>query len=268
MSLFAQNLQATPQVVLEFYNGIEKMEACNSTSELGKLEISMTKCFFMAENSGINLPNDFRFFKEDEHSISHSLDILTSNNYINKLSEYIAQKKIMHPNVAVNTYSEESGLLPTMEKKGKNMELVNERAYIRTIVRKRYSFSNSNSKEFIDTVYTHKISKKIRLISNGNGTLPIDNPEYLLIEAAKAYEAENYQRAFELLKRITELDAKNSEAYFRMAVMKFEGKRIKKNIKEAKDYMYKAAYNNTSDIYSSKAKTILDHWTHPNGVIF
>ena len=259
MPLKAQNLQPTPQVVLGFYSGMQKMEVCNS-SELGELEIAMSKCFFMAENSGVNLPNDFRFFKEDEHSISHKLDILTSNNYINKLSEYIAQKRIMRPNVAINTYSEESGLLPTME----NMKMAQERAYIRTIVRKRYSFSESNSKEFIDTVYTHKISNKIRLISNGNGKLPTDNPGYLMIEAAKAYESRNYQKAFSLLKRITELDAKNSEAFFRMAVMKFYGEGIRKNAKEAKNYMYKAAYNN-SDTYAYKARTILEHWNNPNG---
>ena len=69
------------------------MGCCKSTSELGELEVSMTRCFFRSEESGVELPNDFKFFDQDKHSISHNLDILTSNNYVNKLSEYIAQKK-------------------------------------------------------------------------------------------------------------------------------------------------------------------------------
>ena len=265
MPIYAQTRRATPQAVTDFYNGIEKMSDCKSSSELGELELNMTRCFFMSDQSGINLPNDFRFFDQDKHSSSHNLDILTSNNYINKLSEYIAQKKVLYPEVKISTYSEEGGMLPTML----NMKMSQERAWIRTIVRKRYSFKGngiSDSREYIDTVYTHTAYQKIRMIANGNGARSVDNIENLRIEAANAYEKKDYRKAYKMLKRISELDAKDSESHFRLAVMTYYGKGVGKNRQEALELMRKAAYNNY-DEYAYKARSVMDHWQN-NQVIF
>lgn len=265
LTVYAQIRRATPLVVTNFYNGIEKMGCCKSTSELGELEVSMTRCFFRSEESGVELPNDFKFFDQDKHSISHNLDILTSNNYVNKLSEYIAQKKILYPRIKISTYSEEGGFLPTMQ----DMKISKERAWIRTIVRKCYSFKGggpSLEKEFIDTVYTHTKAQKIRMISNGNGIMPTNNIEHLRIEASKAYEKKDYKKAYEIIKRISELNARGSESFFRLAVMTFYGKGVRQNRHEALELMRKSAYNN-NDEYAIKARTVVNHWQN-NQVIF
>ena len=155
--------------------------------------------------------------------------------------------------------------MPTMQ----DMKISKERAWIRTIVRKCYSFKGggpSLEKEFIDTVYTHTKAQKIRMISNGNGIMPTNNIEHLRIEASKAYEKKDYKKAYEIIKRISELNARDSESFFRLAVMTFYGKGVRQNRHEALELMRKSAYNN-NDEYAIKARTVVNHWQN-NQVIF
>lgn len=150
-----------------------------------------------------------------------------------------------------------------------DMKISKERAWIRTIVRKCYSFKGggpSLEKEFIDTVYTHTKAQKIRMISNGNGIMPTNNIEHLRIEASKAYEKKDYKKAYEIIKRISELNARDSESFFRLAVMTFYGKGVRQNRHEALELMRKSAYNN-NDEYAIKARTVVNHWQN-NQVIF
>lgn len=252
----------TPTAVKQFYSGITAMSTCGSIGELGQLEQNMANCFFGAEDSGMNLPNDFRFFVHDKDSPSHELAILTSNNYISKLSEYIYNRRIMKPIVDISTHSMKAGALPSFG----NGRMTSEDAYIVTIVRKTYQFSDyiheSMKKEFIDTIYTHVYQNKIRMIMNGNGITP-SNPDRIRIKAANAYAEKRYKEAYELFNKLISINVNDGETYYHIALMTYYGKGCNKSHRKAKELMRKASRTAPSDI-RKKAENILKYWQVPN----
>ena len=256
----AAQVQA-PSPVRKFYSGIVKMTDCDKQM-LTELELDMEKCFCGDESSGINLPNDFRHFEVDKNTISHNLDILTSSNYINKLSKYANEEKVLRPHVEVSTYSQKVGSLPEFG----NNRMTSSSAYISTIVRKKYTFVHNGrvqSKEFIDTVYTHEAMNRIRAIYNGNGSATTEDLDKLRIDAAKAYGDGRYHTAYEIFTKIAQSDKADSETYYRLALMTFYGKGCKKDRRRGKNLMTKASVMRPY-FYSQKADIVLKNWQMPN----
>ncbi len=250
-----------PAAVEQFYNGMERMVACNSSAEICELEMIMNKCFFGHENSGMNLPNDFKHIDIDAGSPSHQNDMLTSNNYINKLSKYIYTDKSLRPYVKISSYSRKTGTLPTFDKK-----MSAEDAYVETIVRKKFSYntvSGTVHKEFTDTVYTHVIQNKISVIVNGMGPDGGDNnPELLKVRAAQAYQEKRYNDAYKIFQRIIELDRHDSEPLYRLALMTYYGKGCTPDRRKGVRLMQESSYRHGS--FSSKADNVLRNWKYKN----
>lgn len=249
-----------PPAVKQFYSGMEQLATCNSASESGEIELKMAKCFFGDENSGMNLPNDFRYLEIDAGSISHNNDMLTSNNYINKLNEYVFRKKNLKPSVAISSFSRKTGILPTFDKK-----MSSEDAYVETIVKKKFSYLSSTGfidKEFTDTVYTHVIQNKISVIVNGMGNSSNINPEILKIKAAQAYEEKRYIEAYDIFKKIIEHNRNDSESLYRLGLMTYYGKGCHVNKKKGISLMEESSYR--GGYYSVKAQNVLRNWKYKN----
>ena len=249
---------SVPQAVKQFYGGMEDMLACSSATEISELEISMNKCFFGYEDSGMNLPNDFRYLEIDADSPSHDNKSLTSNNYINKLSKYIYLDKSLKPSVKISSYSRKTGTLPYFDKR-----LSAEDAYVMTVVRKTFSYeigTKNEYKEFLDTVYTHIIHNKISVIVNGLGS--DNNPELLKVKAAQAYEAKRFDEAYKIFQRIIELDRSDSEPLYRLALMTYYGKGCKSDKRKGRLLMEESSHKGS--VYGYKADLVLRNWKYRN----
>lgn len=252
----------TPAVVRQFYRGIVSMSSCDKQI-LSQLELDMKQCFCGHEDSGINLPNDFRFFDWDKNSVSHNLDILTSNNYINKLSQYAYEEKVLQSNIELSSSSRKVGELPEFGKKS----MTTSGAYVETVVRKKYTFRSGGkeqSREFSDTVYTHIAMNKIRAIYNGAGTTAVEDLDRLRIEAARAYGEKRYSDAYTIFKKISETDKGDSETFYRLGLMTFYGKGCRKNRKAGKQLMETAS--RLGYHFGYKAGIVLRHWFIPNSL--
>ncbi len=253
------NAQTTtvPTAVSIFYNGITAMYSASNSSTLGQIEMEMRNCFYGKENSGINMPNDFRFFENDKTNSVNQITILTSNNYVNKLSSYMYPEKRLEPNVSVSTYSREVGSLPNFS----NGKMTTQKAYVETIVQKTYSIGQI-SKTFMDTVYTHVAYNKIMLVVNGNGISTI-NPDALRVEAAKYYMEKNYKKAYEVLLKIVDLDRTDGDSYYRLALMTYYGRGCKRSRKDGERYLDLAIRNSDYDV-SNKLYNVQRYWKYPN----
>lgn len=253
---------ATPQAVKKFYNGMEQMADCSSPAEIGELEMSMSKCFFGYENSGMNIPNDFKYIEIDANTISHNNDMLTSNNYINKLSSYVYKQKQLKPTVTI-TFSRKTGSLPTFEGR-----MCSEDAYVETIVYKKFSYQNGSNveyKEFTDTVYTHIYQNMISVINNGLGHQNNNNnPAQLKIKAAQEYEAKNFKAAYEIFEKIIQIDSHDDEVLYRLALMTYYGKGCRTDRNKGRRYMEESYYRFGS--YSSRANSVLRNWKYRNSL--
>lgn len=247
---------ATPSAVQTFYNGILSMDAGVTPARLGELEMDMRGCFFGKENSGMNLPNDFRFFDCDRETASHMLEVLTSNNYVGKLSAYIPAGEL-EPRISVSSMSRMVGKLPDFL----NGSMATGNAYVETIVRKQYSDAHT-MRDFVDTVYTHVAYNKIMCIVNGNGTNAV-NPSRLRVEAAHAYGEKDYAKAYNLLLRIVSLDRRDGDSYYRLALMTYYGRGCKRSRKLALDYLRMAA-DNLDWGYRDKIRNVETYWRYPN----
>lgn len=251
-------MTATPTAVTTFYNGIMLMYSAQDVSQIGKLEMDMRNCFYGKDNSGMNLPNDFRFFDFDKGSTSHGLTVLTSNNYVSKLSSYVFPQKQFEPSVSVSSYSKKVGTLPTFS----NGKMSSQDAYVETIVQKKFSDAHQ-SKTFMDTVYTHIAYNKIIMIVNGNGNTNYVDPEKLRLEASRAYMSKNYTKAYSLLLKIIEVDKQDGDTYYRLALMTYYGKGCKGSRKEGQRYL-DLAIRHSPYSETDKLLNVRSYWKYPN----
>ncbi len=259
MSLTAQI--PVPLSVKQFYGGMEEMATGLPAGLAGELTTKMTECFVGNDNSGINVPNDFKHIEIDAHKASHNNVTLTSNNYVDKLYEYVYENRKLTPNVKISSYSRKSGMLPTFDKKRMSAE----DAFIETIVNKTFSYLSNGDlvvKEFTDTVYTHIIQNKICAIVNGMENFEDNDLDILRVKAAQAYQAKRYEDAYLLFKRIAELDLNDAEPYYRLALMTYYGKGCRRNKKYGIELMRKSSYRRGS--FSDKADNVLLNWTYEN----
>lgn len=250
----------TPDVVTRFYNDMVRLERVSSDPQVAEIEMEMQKCFYMPEESGISLPNDFRFFKIDEPSTSHSLLILTSNNYIYKLSEYIYSKKYLKVKNEVATASREYSL-PDQN----NGKLSSGKAYVMTVVKKEYIAGNE-TRSYLDTVYTHGVLNRIMSIRNGNGSIANSRSiEDMKIEAARYYSVGDFSNAYKIFEEIIGIDTKDGDSYYRLALMTYYGQGCKRSRKKAKELIEWACRNLTVDNpVKEKAETVKRYWRYWN----
>lgn len=247
-----------PNAVITFYGGINQMAEANDAATMGELEMLMRKCFFGDSDSGMNLPNDFKNFTGDKNSISHKLATLTSNNYINKLSTYMFPEKRLSARCEINSFSEPVGELPDFEKGRMSASP----GYVRTIVRKKYVFG-TESRDFLDTVYTHAAANKIQLITNASTQSRNDDVGTLKVRAAEAFGRKEYTTAFNLFKKIIELEPRDGESYLRLALMSYYGKGCRKSKTEGKKYIQWAKIHSKGYL-REKAELIANYWRYPN----
>lgn len=248
----------TPIAVKTFYTGMEQLGSAANDNRACEIEMAMKECFIGAENSGINLPNDFQHFSYDKNTISHDFKTLTSNNYVNKLKEYIYTCGKMTVQTTIGE-TIDYGSLPRFKSGKLSMADV----CIATVIKKDYAIGNDKM-SFIDTVITAISSGKISEIRNG--AVAAHDVNSLRNSAAKAYRMGLYYKAYsfyEQIIKIAEQDANNhsnySDDYYRIGLMTY----FKKGYdgRDAKDkgleYLSRAGY-------STDARNALHHLKHRN----
>jgi len=250
----------TPRAVNVFYNGMEQLTRIYSSGEASEIETQMRKCFKDEFDSGIELPNDFKFFRHDEGSISHTNKILTSTTYIAKLGEYAFKDKVLKVNVRI-IKSEETGRMP--EFKSGSISSSETYTYVNTLVEKTFQIKGKEW-TYNDTVSTNVSTGLIETISNGNGML---DANALRVKAAIAYERKRYGEAYRLYEQIISIAPDDADAYYRLGLMtywlqgcesKFRKKKYAHN--KGKEYLTLAWQKGTGAI-SMKAKRVL-HWMY------
>jgi len=204
----------TPRAVNVFYNGMEQLTRIYSSGEASEIETQMRKCFKDEFDSGIELPNDFKFFRHDEGSISHTNKILTSTTYIAKLGEYAFKDKVLKVNVRI-IKSEKTGRMP--EFKSGSISSSETYTYVNTLVEKTFRIKGKEW-TYNDTVSTNVSTGLIETISNGNGML---DANALRVKAAIAYERKRYGEAYRLYEQIISIAPDDADAYYRLGLMTY-----------------------------------------------
>lgn len=256
---------ATPDVVVKFYDGMEALTKTCNVDEVRNLESTMKYCFPGKWDSGINLPNDFRFFVLDNASISHTNNTLTSNTYVDKLSDFAFSKKALKVKIDI-LGSEYEGSTPDFNSR----QFAPEYACIKTLVRKTFTLNNE-IKVFNDTVYTYMSSNLITKICNGQG-MQGEDPNTLRIKAALAYERKSYYEAYKYYEQIVALDSKDADSYYRLGLMtywqqgcdnKFSRKKYARS--KGKEYLELAAKNYSYDhVLVDKVNRVLTYIKYYN----
>lgn len=250
----------TPNSVDVFYDGMEKLATVTDPNIAYDISKEMKECFFGVEisNSGVFLPNDFRFFDVDKNNISHNDGKLNSSTYVNRLKEYLYQSRIMKVSCSIHQ-TELVGDQPEFSK-GK---LSSSSCIVATFVQKTYSL-NGISKSFNDTVYTDFSSGKINVIKNGNGQGEI-NINTLKVKAALAYRSRRYEEAYNCYEQILSLEPTDGDACYRLGLMTYyrQGCNFSKKIarQKGKEYILQARRYGKYPI-SEKAENVLHNWTY------
>lgn len=248
----------TPTAVTKFYNGMKKLTRIYSSSEASELETQMLQCFNDWRDSGIDLPNDFKFFSYDEGSITHKNKTLPSQNYLAKLRDYAFLDRVLKINIKIME-SKSEGRIPDF----RSGNISSSEGYINTLVVKTFKL-NGKEWTYNDTVSTNAITGLIENISNGYGVI---NKNILRIKAAQAYEKQYYSEAYRLYEQIISIDPKDADAYYRLGLMTYwmqgcENKFRKKEYAHDKGIEYMSLALNNG--YGEKAKRAYIYMKYPN----
>lgn len=255
--------EPTPPVVETYYESMKRLASNIDGKSASELELQMKACFFLGRGSGINLPNDFRFFEYDKSSISHKNSTLTSNNYVNKLAEFLYKERVLTVDYRI-LKSEPHGAVPDFQ----SSRLSSTTNLVSTYVEKTYTL-NGRTHAFNDTLITDITVGKISRISNGGGVLA-DDPHTLRIKAAHAYQRGLYAEAYKYYERIIALDKKDGDSFYRIGLMtywrqgcehKFAKKKDARN--KAKEYMLMAEIRGSYKI-RKQAENVMHYWEYPN----
>lgn len=248
----------TPAVVETFYQGMENLSKATAINEAGKIVEDMNKCFWGLDfsSSGMDLPNDFRFFDYDRKSLSHDDEYLSSRTYINRLKDYIYEDRVMTVLSVVFKDSEYVGGEADYNK-GK---LIRSNTLIATYVEKTYVLDGVK-RIYNDTVLTDVFSGSISEIRNDSGVKPSNNINALRVQAALAYFQKRFYEAYKCYEQILFIDGTDSDALYRIALMTYYRKGCdlpkRKAHQKGKDYM-----DRVRGRFSEKAKNVLFHWTY------
>lgn len=259
------NSSSTPSSVTDFYQGMLKLAETYDSNYANDVIGMMKKCFFNAEEgSGIDLPNDFRFFDYDKKSISHEDANQNSSNYVEKLYDYIFKDKVLTVNYKIQK-SEDIGSAPEYKNR---KELSMSTSLVATYVEKVY-YLNGKAKVYNDTVITEFTSGKISEIRNGYGRIVV-NVTTLRNRASIAYRLGNYREAYECYEKIVAMAPNDDDALYRLGLMTYFQKGCEfpsksKARKKGVEYMKRA---NTAAKWSSnirsKSENVLNKLIYPN----
>ena len=253
----------TPDAVNVFYRGMKTLAETRDANAAAATELEMQHCFMGQDNSGLNLPNDFRFFDVDKESLSHRDSILTSNNYVGKLRRFLNEERCMKVTFDGMVKNELGGRVPDMQQRGERSQAV---AYVVSFVNKTYT-TGAFKKSFNDTVYTYNSSGKIGAIFNGAGRDAKVDVNLLKINAAKAYEQERYYDAYRFYEQIIAAAPRDAESFYYIGLMTYWGQGCKKNKKKAIEYVKTARSRGISYI-RDKAKHALTMMSYGGSGVF
>jgi len=248
----------TPASVNTFYEGMKRLSHISDENVAYDIEKSMKNCFSGMDISvsGVDLPNDFRFFDYDKkNSISHNDAYLTSSNYVNRLKEYIYRDRVLKVESTV-LKSEVVGDRPEFSKGRLSVS----KSIVSTCVKKTYIL-NGIQKEFNDTVLTDYSNGKISEIKNGNGK-SIININSLRNKADQAYRLKRYYEAYKCYEQIVSIAPNDADALYRIGLMtyfQYRDCRIPKRDRKSKSKVYLEQAQKNGSYYSigEKAKNAL-----------
>lgn len=257
----------TPEAVQIYYKGMEKLATISDDNSAYYQAEQMRRCFYSYGTetvSGIDLPNDFSLFPYDAANNYHNHVMLTSRLYVDILYKYLFNARVMKVKCEILD-SEADGEQPDYNKGSKSLSAAV--AFVKTNVRKIYTIDRKTV-EFMDVVHTDKESGKIFEIKNGVYVPKGDDKNSLRLKAAQAYKAKRYGEAYGYYKKIIELDAKDADALYRIALMTYyqEGCGIssrKDAHRQGRAYM-QAVEKCGNSTFRGKAEVVLHNWRYIN----
>ena len=273
MLLFASGFcyadELTPMCVKAFYAGMQTLSEAKDDQAAWDISKSMKECFYgdLATNpSGLDIPNDFRFFNYDKKNISHEDGSLTTSNYINRLTTYIYNEKVLKVEYRIL-----KSVLDGAEPDFSNHGLSNKNTLVTTYITKTFTL-NGERKTFNDTVTTTLGTglqkNKICEIRNGFGSFGA-SIETLRIQARRAYYAGRYQEAYKCYQQIIELNEKDADALYRIGLMTYYRQGCSYSKKEAhkkgRNYLErveKIPYDPNIKELREKASNVLVYWKY------
>lgn len=268
---FAMNAAETPLAVKVFYGGMKTLSETSDPTVIAQTQLNMQKCFYGYEDSGITLPNDFRFFDIDKKNPTHYNKYLPANSYIALLKIFLHVEKVMTINYQVKSNTL-GGSVPELS--GNRKAAV--AAYVISIVEKKYSPENEGSRIFNDTVITFIETGMIgRIINNSSGRSSDDNVNSMRIKAAQFYEQKRYEEAYALYEKIVNIDPKDAASLYYIGLMTYWQRGCKKKYpkraqakKAATDYLNRAAYCSHSSRLTDKIEHVRTSIEYDGDILF
>lgn len=261
----------TPKAVHVFYEGMKTFSKSTDPQVIAETELNMKKCFYGYDDSGITLPNDFRFFNIDKKNSTHFNKFLSAHGYISILKRFLNADKVLKVeyNVMSNTAG---GRVPDLSG-NRQMETA---AYIVSVVEKRYMPANENSRTFIDTVITFIETGMIgQIINSTSEPSPDFNVCELRIKAAQEYERKNYYEAYALYEKIVSMDPKDAASLYYIGLMTYWQQGCKKKYPKknqakriANDYLNRAMYYSHSSQLTEKIEHAQTSIKYASGIRF
>jgi tetratricopeptide (TPR) repeat protein len=208
--------EATPSSVQTFYSCMQRLSRTTDKNLSHDISKQMKECFYGSEQSvsGIEVPNDFRFFDYDRKNISHNDRNLNVLSYVDRLWTYIFQDKVMTLSYRI-IKSEISGEQPDYARGRLTMQAT----IMDTYVEKTYTIRGVQ-RTYNDTVRTDYASGKINEIRNGYG-LGVINITTLRNRASIAYRRGNYAEAYKIYEQIIAQAPNDADALFRIGLMTY-----------------------------------------------
>lgn len=284
-----KNIVTLPGVVAKFINCVEKLSDSVDEESAIKLRSEMTNCFASQEETyGIDIDDE----KSGNSSEFPFLDFATasvsnSNSYCMRLYTYIFTNKTLK--ISHQVLRTES--IDIIGDDGKA-----EPRFYSTTLKKTYSYNNttrslwqvievpSGDNKPIDRLVTYayeptsssilddyekelepSIIKESKSQHKQEGTQrrELSEREYLNL-AARYYTAKNYERSYDVLKKMTEVYDMNAEGWYRLALIVYyqpqSCKKIYSNPKEMAKSFMKEAENRANGTFKERISNRLLRW--------
>lgn len=282
-----KNTVKVPGTVVKFINCVEKLSDFVDEETAIRLRSEMTNCFAsQQETYGINI-DDGESGNSSEFPFLGFATVSNSTSYCMRLYTYIFTNKTLKiSHQVLNTEA-----INTIGDDGKD-----ELYFYSTTLKKTYSYNNttrslwqvievpSGDNKPIDQLVTYEYEPKATSIvdayeekietpninetknqhkQEGTKRRELSEREYLNL-AARYYTAKNYERSYDILKKMTEIYDINAEGWYRLALIVYyqpqSCKKIYSNPKEmAKSFMEKAE-NRADGSFKEKISNRLLRW--------
>lgn len=211
-----------PAVVEKYYNTMASMSEAQNDIEAVAYRKDLMYCFKGKEKGSIWVPNDFINW-----GYENELKKIPANTYFTRFYELCFKQKKLRMQKDYKILSSRN----ISEAELKELKNKNSNQYVQTVVLKTLS-DGKITKTYSDTLLIDDgkiVAFKNAIYTEGNDV----DIEALRALAASYYSTKQYDKAYQTYKQIINHDPQNSNAYYRLAILTYQGKGCEKDLKQA-----------------------------------